>query len=63
MNGYKITFIRNGMTEANEKGIYIGKSDWPLSDKGRADLEEKAKIYAYPKVNRVADGGDNLPRP
>ena len=53
MNGYKITFIRNGMTEANEKGIYIGKSDWPLSDKGRADLEEKAKIYAYPKVNRV----------
>ncbi len=53
MNGYKITFIRNGMTEANEKGIYIGKSDWPLSDKGRADLEEKAKVYAYPKVNRV----------
>ncbi|MGN0599014.1 MAG: histidine phosphatase family protein [Oscillospiraceae bacterium] len=53
MNGYKITFIRNGMTEANEKGIYIGKSDWPLSDKGREELEEKAKVYAYPKVNRV----------
>ena len=53
MNGYKISFIRHGLTEANKKGIYIGKTDWPLSEDGRSQLEEKAAALAYPKVERV----------
>lgn len=53
MNGYKITFLRHGRTEGNENGIYIGKTDWPLSDKGREELEEKYDLHSYPKVERV----------
>lgn len=53
MNGYRLNFIRNGRTEANEKGIYIGKTDMPLSDMGRTELEEKYAMHVYPKVERV----------
>ncbi len=53
MNGYKITFLRHGRTEANENGVYIGKTDWPLSDAGREELEEKYDMHSYPKVERV----------
>lgn len=53
MNGYKITFLRHGRTEANENGVYIGKTDWPLSDAGREELEEKYDMHDYPKVERV----------
>lgn len=53
MTGYKLYFVRHGRTDANEKGIYIGKTDLPLSDKGRAELEEKYEMHCYPKVGRV----------
>ena len=53
MRGYKLTFLRHGRTDANDEGIYIGKTDWPLSDKGRAELEEKYDMHSYPKVERV----------
>lgn len=53
MKGYKLTILRHGRTEANENGVYIGKTDWPLSDKGRAELEEMYDLYAYPRVERV----------
>jgi alpha-ribazole phosphatase len=38
---------------ANEKGIYIGQTDYPLSDKGRAELCGKLDLYEYPRVQRV----------
>ena len=41
MKGYRISIIRHGMTEANEKGIYIGKTDLPLSSKGASELAAK----------------------
>ena len=53
MKGYRLTFLRNGKTRANAEGIYIGKTDWPLSDEGRAELEEKYDMHRYPKVERV----------
>lgn len=53
MKGYRLTFLRNGKTRANAEGIYIGKTDWPLSDVGRAELEEKYDMHRYPKVERV----------
>ena len=41
MKGYRLSILRHGMTEANAKGIYIGKTDTPLSDKGAAQLAAK----------------------
>ena len=53
MNGYKISFVRHGRTEGNENGIYIGRTDWPLSDSGRTELEDMYEKHCYPKVERV----------
>ena len=38
----EIFLFRHGMTDANEKKIYCGKSDVPLSEKGREALKKKA---------------------
>ena len=35
-----IYLIRHGRTEANEKHLYCGSTDLPLSDVGRAELEK-----------------------
>lgn len=53
MKGYRISIIRHGLTEANEKGIYIGKTDLPLSDKGAAELAAKMDEFDYPAVHKV----------
>ncbi|MBR6791715.1 MAG: histidine phosphatase family protein [Ruminococcus sp.] len=53
MKGYRISLIRHGMTEANEKAIYIGSTDMPLSQKGTAELIAKTDEYDYPNVHRV----------
>ena len=44
----KITLIRHGMTEANEKHLYCGKTDIPLSEAGIAQLESLKEEEAYP---------------
>lgn len=53
MKGYRISVIRHGLTEANEKGVYIGKTDLPLSAKGAADIAAKMDEFVYPTVHRV----------
>ena len=53
MKGYRISIIRHGLTEANEKGIYIGKTDLPLSQKGAGELAAKMDEFDYPSVHRV----------
>ena len=53
MKGYRISVLRHGSTNANEKGIYIGRTDTPLSDKGAAELCSKMDMYDYPAVHRV----------
>ncbi|HNZ97900.1 histidine phosphatase family protein [Ruminococcus sp.] len=53
MKGYRISVLRHGMTEANEKGVYIGSTDLPLSDKGAAELAAKTDEYDYPRAHRV----------
>lgn len=53
MKGYRISILRHGITEANENGIYIGKTDLPLSEAGREALRDKYDIFDYPKVQRV----------
>lgn len=53
MTGYHISFFRHGLTEANNKGIYIGRTDYPLSERGRSELAEKLDRFAYPRVEAV----------
>lgn len=53
MKGYRISVIRHGMTAANENGIYIGRTDYPLSNKGAAELAGKTDEFVYPNVARV----------
>lgn len=53
MKGYRLSFIRHGRTAANDKGIYIGRTDYPLSRKGASELYSKLDEYEYPHVARV----------
>lgn len=53
MRGYRIYLIRHGRTEANDKGIYIGKTDYSLSESGKKELIEKLDKFEYPGVERV----------
>ena len=53
MKCYKLSILRHGQTRANEEGFYIGKTDLPLSEAGREELEEKYRSCEYPKVERV----------
>ena len=62
----KITWIRHGMTRANEEHRYLGKTDEPLSEKGIRFLQEKKKksffnapefLYASPMKRCVQTAG------
>lgn len=53
MKGYRIAFIRHGMTEANEDGRYIGVTDLPLSSGGAQQLFDKIEKYDYPSVQKL----------
>ncbi|MBQ7991216.1 MAG: histidine phosphatase family protein [Oscillospiraceae bacterium] len=53
MKGYRIAVIRHGRTKANDSGIYIGKTDYPLTEEGKEELRELYEKYEYPKVGRV----------
>ena len=48
----KLLLIRHGMTEANEKRLYCGSTDLPLSERGKAGLEALKRTARYP----VPDG-------
>lgn len=53
MKGYRICFIRHGMTEANADGRYIGITDLPLSSEGAQALYDKLEKYEYPPAQKV----------
>ena len=48
MKTYKIHLIRHGITEANQDGRYIGRTDLPLSPEGLGALLALKEKYAYP---------------
>ena len=48
MKSYQIHLIRHGMTEANQKGQYIGSTDLPLSQEGIGQLQQLSQHYRYP---------------
>lgn len=53
MKGYRICFIRHGMTQANAEGKYIGVTDLPLSSEGAQALYDKLEKYEYPPAQKV----------
>lgn len=50
---YKIHLIRHGLTQGNLEGRYIGRTDSPLCEQGRAQLERLCETCEYPAVDRV----------
>ncbi|MBR5121692.1 MAG: histidine phosphatase family protein [Oscillospiraceae bacterium] len=53
MTGLRIHFIRHGITEANEQGVYVGLSESPISALGKKELEKKTDDFIYPEVDKV----------
>ena len=53
MKNYHISLIRHGITDANDRGMYIGTTDYPLNDAGRNELYDKADRFVYPRYERV----------
>ena len=51
MKGYRLSIIRHGLTDANDKAIYLGsRTDYSLSKKGISQIVNKMDEYEYPKV-------------
>lgn len=50
MKSYVIHFLRHGAIDETLSGKYIGTTDVPLSDKGRAALKRLSRDYVYPKT-------------
>lgn len=53
MKTYKIHLIRHGLTKENVKGLYIGHTDVPLSDDGKAQILAMKEDYSYPEARFV----------
>lgn len=53
MKSYYIYLIRHGLTKGNTEARYIGHTDEPLSEEGKAQINEMKANYDYPYVNVV----------
>lgn len=53
MKSYTIHFIRHGLTAENLEGRYIGHTDVPLSEEGRAQLGQMRDDLIYPYVDAL----------
>lgn len=53
MKGYRISMLRHGRTKGNDQGLYIGKTDLPLTEEGKEELRDLYASYEYPRVHRV----------
>lgn len=53
----KLHLIRHGITNANEKKLYCGQSDIPLSLEGIRQIKELKKYISYPKGELYISSG------
>jgi len=53
MKSYTIHFIRNGFTEANLDGRYVGHTDVPLCEEGFMQLEQLKRDAFYPEIDAL----------
>ena len=50
---YKIHLIRHGRTAESSEGLYLGRTDLPLSAAGKQQLLEKSSQFTYPPAQMV----------
>lgn len=50
MKSYTIYLIRHGITQGNETGRYIGRTDLPLSPQGERELHKLKEEHPYPEA-------------
>lgn len=50
---YKLHLIRHGQTEGNQKGLFVGRTDMPVSEEGFDELSRLRDTYEYPRVGAV----------
>ena len=48
-----LVLIRHGLSEYNEKGLWTGLKDPPLTEKGREDAKEAGKTLSDIKISRI----------
>lgn len=53
---YKIHLIRHGRTAESTEGLYLGRTDLPLSAAGKRELLDKAAQFTYPPAQIVYTG-------
>ena len=53
----RLTILRHGMTEANEKKLYCGRTDLPLSARGREELLALRETVRYPAAEFYVTSG------
>lgn len=53
MKSYSIYLIRHGLTKGNTEARYIGHTDEPLSDEGKAQIKKMKEDYDYPETQIV----------
>lgn len=53
MENTKIIIIRHGESLANAQKVYLGHTDWDLSEKGKAQAEEAAEYFAEENIAAV----------
>lgn len=53
----KVSIIRHGMTEANERRLYCGYTDLPLSEQGKRSLVTLKEIVVYPTAAMYTTSG------
>ena len=56
-NQIEIVLIRHGKTEGNKQKQYIGRTDQPLSEEGKAEIRSGSypsveKVYASPRFGQ-----------
>ena len=42
---YKLHLIRHGQTEGNQKGLFVGRTDMPVSEEGFDELSRLRDTY------------------
>jgi alpha-ribazole phosphatase len=50
---YRVHLLRHGVTLGNREGRYIGRTDVPLCEEGRKELNRLKERYEYPQADMV----------
>ena len=61
MKTLRLHILRHGLTQGNLDGLYVGHTDLPLCEAGRAQLLQMKEAYRYPASSFVQYyGGSHL---